>query len=77
MKVSPRLAEELRRDGVGANTLWPVGLVTTSALNHMMGNDPLKIDQMMQVLSPVRHPSIHPSILPCNHRPSSIVPGRR
>ena len=34
------LSEELADDGVAGNTLWPVGLVTTSALNHMMDNDP-------------------------------------
>jgi len=34
--------------GVGFNTLWPPGLVTTSAVNHIFGNDPEKIDQMMR-----------------------------
>jgi citronellol/citronellal dehydrogenase len=42
------VSEEYKREGVAGNTLWPVGLVTTSALNHMMDNDPEKIDQMMQ-----------------------------
>ena len=42
------ISEELKREGVAGNTLWPVGLVTTSALNHMMNNDPDKIDTMMQ-----------------------------
>ena len=42
------LSEELADDGVAGNTLWPVGLVTTSALNHMMDNDPEAI---------VRYPS--------------------
>mmetsp|Transcript_41511 Transcript_41511/g.129100 ORF Transcript_41511/g.129100 Transcript_41511/m.129100 type:complete len:355 (-) Transcript_41511:199-1263(-) len=40
-------AEELK-GRVAANTLWPTGLIATSALNHMMNNDPMKIDEMMQ-----------------------------
>ena len=43
------VSEEYKKVGVAGNTLWPVGLVTTSALNHMMDNNPEKIDQMMQV----------------------------
>ena len=34
--------------GIGFNTLWPTGLVTTSALNHLMQNDAEKIDQLMR-----------------------------
>lgn len=41
-------AVEYGRDGIGFNTLWPPGLVTTSAVNHMFRNDPEKLDQMMR-----------------------------
>jgi citronellol/citronellal dehydrogenase len=42
------ISEEYKKAGVAGNTMWPVGLVTTSALNHMMANDKEKIDNMMQ-----------------------------
>ena len=41
-------AIEFRRKGVAFNTLWPTGLVTTSALNHLFSNDPEKLDAMMR-----------------------------
>lgn len=40
------LANELRFDGVAANTLWPATAIATSAVNHMAGNDPKVIDDM-------------------------------
>lgn len=43
------LSEELADDGVAGNTLWPVGLVTTSALNHMMDNDPEAIVRVVHL----------------------------
>lgn len=49
------LAEELRNDGVAANTLWPEGPIATSAINHIVGNDPDAIDKMYQR---GRHPGI-------------------
>lgn len=41
---SMALAEELREQGVAANTLWPAGSIATSAINHLMNNDPEAID---------------------------------
>merc|ERR1712087_905457 len=42
------ISEEYKSIGIAGNTMWPTGLVTTSALNHMVNNDPTKIDAMMQ-----------------------------
>lgn len=40
------MSEELRSDGIAANTMWPAGAIATSAVNHLLGNDPQAIDDM-------------------------------
>lgn len=41
-------ALEFEDEGIGFNSLWPTGLVTTSALNHMFRNDPEALDNVMR-----------------------------
>lgn len=50
------LAEELSDVGVAGNTLWPAGSIASSAINHMMNNDPLKLDEFF--LNVARTPKI-------------------
>ena len=45
------LAEELKEAGVAGNTLWPAGSIASSAVNHLLNNDPAKLDDFFMKLA--------------------------